>query len=275
MADIDTDQERWNEYGRHQLDQLAVNPERFMIDTRTSPMPYRLDDHQVKDLRDILGDLSGKRVLEIGCGYGKFATYLAKLGADVTALDLGYDLVAATRALAAVNGVECTVAQANIRTLPFASGSFDCVLGLAVLHHLSTADVAAAVADSRRLLRPSGIAVFYETIEDSPSFNFLQKLIPAGAKGRPHYRPSMLRRRAWRQFVEELDEREMTTAEFVDAGRDFVSVSVSVYGLLSRLERLGIPQSWVRGLSRVDRAVLARAAFLRRFGRFALVTYRA
>lgn len=50
-----------------------------------------------------LGDLRGKRVLEIGCGLGQIAVLLRKSGADVTAFDISLMSVVATRKRAEVN----------------------------------------------------------------------------------------------------------------------------------------------------------------------------
>lgn len=274
VTEIDEDQERWNEYGRRMTERIRRDPSAHQISVDRFPMPYRFDDEQVAELRASLGDLTGKRVLELGCGYGRFAVYLAKLGADVTAVDLGYDLVYATRVLAEVNDAACQVAQVDIEAIPFAPGSFDVVVGIAVLHHMSVPDVARVVRDVERVLVPGGRAYFYETVEDSRLFNAAQKLLPAGRAGSEHYRPSVLNRPAWRAFVAQLDEREMTSQEFRDAGSaaGFVQVSITPYGLTNRLERLRA--SWKAPLSRLDSVLLRRVAPLRRLARFAMVEYR-
>ncbi len=62
------DQERWNDYGRRRIAAIEKNPEAFKITADAFPMPNRLDDHQVADLLAAVGDLRGKRVLEVGCG---------------------------------------------------------------------------------------------------------------------------------------------------------------------------------------------------------------
>ena len=83
----DVDQARWNELGRRQSEAIAAHPERFIISADEFPMPYRLDDEQVGDLLEELGPLKKRNVLELGCGYGKSAVYLARRGARVTAVD--------------------------------------------------------------------------------------------------------------------------------------------------------------------------------------------
>ena len=41
------------------------------------------------NLEPLLGDLNGKRVLDVGCGTGKYSRLMASLGALVTAIDKG------------------------------------------------------------------------------------------------------------------------------------------------------------------------------------------
>src|SRR5512141_916058 len=56
-----------------------------------------------------LGDLSGRRVLELGCGPGDEAIMMARRGAHVTALDIAPSSVAIVQARARANGVDARV----------------------------------------------------------------------------------------------------------------------------------------------------------------------
>src|SRR5262245_35945072 len=83
-----------------------------------------------------LGDVTGLRVLDFGCGHGMASVVLARRGARVTAFDLspGYLTEAGQRARA--TGVAIDFVQADGARLPFADDAFDRVWGNAVLHHL-------------------------------------------------------------------------------------------------------------------------------------------
>jgi len=107
--------------------------------------------------------IEGKRILELGCGHGEFAVWLAKQGASVTGVDVGHDLVRSARLLAEVNEVECNFQQGNLVDLPVNSATYDVVVGLAILHHLSEVDVLKAVREAHRVLKSDGgFAVFHE-----------------------------------------------------------------------------------------------------------------
>ncbi len=125
-------QDRWNRYGKRRLNDVKRHPEDFIINK--SPIrPIQLHH----DIMRTLGSPRGKNVLELGSGRGEFAVYMAKQGAKVTAVDVSPDLISASRELAGLNKVRCEFQQADIRELPFDSGSYDIVVGIAVLHHLS------------------------------------------------------------------------------------------------------------------------------------------
>jgi 2-polyprenyl-3-methyl-5-hydroxy-6-metoxy-1,4-benzoquinol methylase len=114
----------------------------------------------------------------VGCGSGKLAVFLSKLGAELTAIDIGFDLVYESRALSRANNISCNFQQANTKRIPFRSNTFDIVVGLAVLHHLSEYEVPEVIEDTRGVLKNDGVAVFYKTVENSKIFDYIQKIFP-------------------------------------------------------------------------------------------------
>src|SRR2546423_10004572 len=76
----------------------------------------------------------GKKVLDAGCGNGRFAYYAARFGAEVWAIDLGPAVEVARRNTEEVGNVQ--VIQADLHRPPFALESFDFIYSLGVLHHL-------------------------------------------------------------------------------------------------------------------------------------------
>jgi SAM-dependent methyltransferase len=87
---------------------------------------------------------AGRLVLDVGTGSGRHAFQAAKLGADVVAVDIGRSIDVARSNLPA----EVLTVQADARHPPFASGVFDFVMSIGVLHHL-VRPIVGAPADRR------------------------------------------------------------------------------------------------------------------------------
>lgn len=102
------------------------------------------------------GELAGKRVLDVGCGAGRFTEIALEAGAEVVAVDYSQ----AVDACWANHGsnTRLSVVQADIYNLPFDRGRFDFVYCFGVLQH--TPDVRAAFfALPEQLTRDGRLAV--------------------------------------------------------------------------------------------------------------------
>lgn len=107
-------------------------------------------------VRAALGDVGGLAVLDLGCGTGRHALWLATAGATVTAVDFSDGMLAEARKKPEADRVRW-VAHDLHTSLPFADGSFDLVVSGLVLEHLR--ELAEFFAEARRVLRPGGRAV--------------------------------------------------------------------------------------------------------------------
>jgi SAM-dependent methyltransferase len=129
--------EQWNRYRRVQLDSATGKPLSRRRLFEGTGWPERLD---------------GERVLEIGCGAGRFTEVLLAAGAEVWAVDAS-SAVDATRANLG-DAERLHLAQADLFDLPLERGAFDRVLCFGVLQH--TPDPRRAFLAVAEHARPGG-----------------------------------------------------------------------------------------------------------------------
>ena len=104
----------------------------------------------------LLGDVRGLAVLDVGCGTGRHSVRLAAKGAIVDALDFSPAMLEQARlkaGAARINFQQHDLAE----RLPFAEATFDRVICGLVIDHI--ADLAGLFAEMRRVCRPSGCVV--------------------------------------------------------------------------------------------------------------------
>src|SRR3954452_8708112 len=116
-----------------------------------SAMLHKLNPVRLKYVRDQIDQhwqfdecsrtpLEGKSALDVGCGAGLLSEPLARLGAEVTAIDDAAELIAAAREHSAKMGLEIDYRSGPVEQL---QGRFDLVTSMEVIEHV--ADPAAFV----------------------------------------------------------------------------------------------------------------------------------
>ncbi|NJP32390.1 class I SAM-dependent methyltransferase [Micromonospora thermarum] len=110
----------------------------------------------------LLGELAGRRVLELGAGAAAAARWLATQGARPVALDLSAGMLRHAALAADRTGVRVPLVQADALALPFADAAFD-VVCTAFGAVPFVADSAAVMREVARVLRPGGRWVFSVT----------------------------------------------------------------------------------------------------------------
>jgi ubiquinone/menaquinone biosynthesis C-methylase UbiE len=111
--------------------------------------------YHVQLILEYFGDLSGKRVLDAGCGKGRFARVLAEgyPRASIVALDLAEAMLRhVPEGIGACAG--------SMTALPFPDGVFDCAYATESLEH--AVDIEGAVAELCRVVRPGGRIVIID-----------------------------------------------------------------------------------------------------------------
>lgn len=147
---------------------------------------------------DSLRPLAGLRLIDIGCGGGLIAEPMARLGADVTAIDAAAEGVEAAKAHAAATGLTIDYRATTAETILAQGESFDIVLAMEVIEHV--ADPAAFVATCAALAKPGGFVAFATLNRTRQSFalgivaaEYLLRWVPRGTHDwKKFIRPSEL-----------------------------------------------------------------------------------
>jgi SAM-dependent methyltransferase len=120
--------------------------ESFWADAPADPEPYAWERRRALLLDETK---PGERVLDLGCGAGRFLTALKDAGAD----PVGVEIAEAAAERARATGVEVRLVEPD-GTLPFGHGEFDLVWCSEVLEHVP--DTLGLLHETRRVLKPGG-----------------------------------------------------------------------------------------------------------------------
>lgn len=112
----------------------------------------------VSALVEMVGSVHGLRVLDAGCGEGKNAQFLARLGAEVVGYDISTDALANSARFDLIRNVK--LLQGDVRQLAFSPDTLDVVLMYGLLHCFrSAAEVSETVGRLKKATRAGGAHV--------------------------------------------------------------------------------------------------------------------
>jgi 2-polyprenyl-3-methyl-5-hydroxy-6-metoxy-1,4-benzoquinol methylase len=99
-------------------------------------------------------EMRGKRVMEVGLGYGTLGQKIAEAGAEYLGLDIASQPVRTMKHRLRIVGLPGEAAQGNILDCPIDSESLDWVVSIGCFHH--TGDVQRCIDETYRVLKPGG-----------------------------------------------------------------------------------------------------------------------
>jgi SAM-dependent methyltransferase len=109
--------------------------------------------------------------VDLGCGFGHYATWLASRGFRVTGLDISATAIEQARRHAADVGVSCRFVVADLtREVPEFDDRFDFAYDWEVLHHVFPEERQQYVNNVHRMLRPGGRYLSVCFSEEDPAF---------------------------------------------------------------------------------------------------------
>jgi 2-polyprenyl-3-methyl-5-hydroxy-6-metoxy-1,4-benzoquinol methylase len=199
----------------------------------TEEIPWNLEDPPAA-LADLVesGRIQPCDAVDLGCGAGNYAVWLASKGFRVTGIDLSPAAIALAADLAGRKGVDCRyLARDLTEDVDDLAESFDLAYDWEVLHHVFPEDREAYVRNVHRILRPGGTYLSACFSEEDTDF-----------EGTGKYRKTRIGTTLYFSSEEELRElfekyfviRELYTSEIAGKYRTHMAV-------IAVLERKGLP----------------------------------
>lgn len=205
---------------------------------------------------DWLGDLRGKIVLDICCGYSMTPVIMAMAGATVHAIDVAPLTMSAVDRFAVRRGVHKRIFThvGPVETMTAPDNHFDLIFGGAALHHLKL-DLAGP--ELARVLKPGGRAAFQEPLGHNLILDLARDYLP--------YRN--------RHPVKGTD-KPLLVSEIQEFGKHFTHCHWQGFDLLTMLCKvIGVSQRSPLGigLRKIDQGLFALAPYLQRYARFSVI----
>lgn len=178
-----------------------------------------IGEHADRELGLLQRHLPRGRILDMGCGYGRIAIPLAKLGYDVTGIDHSKILLEEAKRRSSEEDLNIIFKEADISSVPSEDEKFDGVIYMwSVINEIE--DYSKSLQESRRLLKTGG-----KVIVDMPPWdsNRLEKTAKAFKKGE------------YPQYI----KYENTSEFWIDNEHHIIMKSIKPEDLMRQMEVIG------------------------------------
>jgi ubiquinone/menaquinone biosynthesis C-methylase UbiE len=214
--------------------------------------------------RQLLGEAGIQprwRVLDAGCGGGDFLPWLAALvgpGGSLSAIDLAPENAALAAERVRAQRLPCAVEvrQGSLLALPYDAGAFDAVWCANTVQYLNDAELAVALGEMRRVVRPGGVVAVKDLdahlVTARPADPYLFSDFFRAAAGAPGYARQLLRNRDLYRHLKRAGLRAVSQrtlliehyAPLSEAARAFYKPSCA--SLAAQARALGLSPEWDR-----------------------------
>ena len=184
---------------------------------------HRINPLRLGYIAERAGGLFGKKVLDVGCGGGILAESMAREGATVTGLDMGFEPLQVAKLHALESGIQVDYVQETVEEHAAKHAhQYDVVTCMEMLEHVP--DPQSVVHACAKLVKPGG-QVFFSTINRNPKAylfavlgaEYILRMLPKGTHDYAKFlRPSELSRWARSVNLEPDDLIGMTYNPFSD-----------------------------------------------------------
>ncbi len=143
-------EEWWDPQGKFKT-LHRFNPTRIAFIREKIINHFDIEKDEKKPFKDI-------KLIDIGCGGGLLSEPMAKLGANVTGLDVVEKNIKTASAHAISQGLKINYVHSTIEKLSEKDEKFDVILNMEVIEHVS--DVSLFINSCNKILSPNGIMIF-------------------------------------------------------------------------------------------------------------------
>jgi len=136
-------EDRWDKYIKDNLEREEQNLEKI--------------DPMVGEFAEILKKEAVKRVLDLGCGLGRHAIYLATLGFHTVGLDISEETLRRAEEIAEKKKLHIDFVRGDFLDLPFFDGAFGGIVTVNTIYHDHLENILMALREIHRVLAPDGL----------------------------------------------------------------------------------------------------------------------
>ncbi len=181
---------------------------------------HKMNPVRISYIKNQIGKVAGKKILDVGCGGGLISIPFARLKADVTGIDAGEENIKVAKNYALRNGIEVDYHTTSIEEFSeYNESKFDIIFALEIVEHVS--DIKTFLEHITKCLKPNGL-LFISTINKTlKSFalakvaaEYILRWVPKGTHD-------------WEKFVKPDELLDITKGDF-----DLVNMSGMIFNPL-------------------------------------------